>query len=432
MILNVQPSSALRGSATVPGDKSISHRALLLGAIAQGRSQVSGWLPAADCQATLNAVRAMGIVVEQRTPTELVVHGRGLHGLRPPGVDMPLDCQGSGTTMRLLAGLLAGYPMTSVLDGHWGLRRRPMERVAAPLRLMGAAVETLDGRPPITITGGHLHGIDYAMPVASAQVKSAILLAGLYAHGDTIVRQPGPARDHTERMLKAQGVQVKQAGNTITVVPDARPLAPWSLEVPADFSSAAFPLVAALLTPGSEVVLQRTNVNPTRTGLLDALAEMGARFELIGQLEQGGESAADLVVRSSRLHGGIVAGDTVVRMIDEFPIFAVTATQADGETVVRDAKELRVKESDRIAAVAAELRKMGAQIEEEPDGFIIEGPVRLQGGHVDSHGDHRLAMALVIAGLIAQGETAVHGCDVIGDSFPGFVELMQRLGAQIT
>jgi 3-phosphoshikimate 1-carboxyvinyltransferase len=429
--LHVRPGQPLKGSATVPGDKSVSHRALLLGAVAQGTSHVSGWLPAADCQATLRAVRALGVIVEQRAPTELIVHGRGLRGLCPPGPEVPLDCQGSGTTMRLLAGILAGYAATTVLDGHAGLRRRPMERVAVPLRLMGASVQTSDGRPPIAITGGHLHGIDYDLPVASAQVKSAILLAGLYADGCTVVRQPGQARDHTERMLRSQGVELQDAANTITLVPDGRSLAPWSSAVPADFSSAAFPIVAALLVPGSEIVLRQTNTNPTRTGLLDVLLRMGARIEVVGESEQTGEPVADLVVRASDLRASAVDGDVVVRMIDEFPILAVAATQATGETVVRDAQELRVKESDRIAAVAGELRKMGARVEERKDGFVVEGPVCLRGTHVDSHGDHRLAMALVTAGLVAEGDTIVQGCDVIGDSFPGFVELMRSLGARI-
>lgn len=431
MDLRVTPGAALRGDVTVPGDKSISHRALLLGALADGRSEVRGWLPAADCQATLNAVRALGILVEQATPTDLVIHGRGLRGLRPPGPDLPLDCQGSGTTLRLLAGILAGYPQRSVLDGHAGLRRRPMERVAAPLRLMGAAVDTTGGRPPVAVQGGHLQGIDYTMPVASAQVKSAVLLAALYARGETVVRQPGPARDHTERMLRAQGVTVHEDGDAIRLDPPHLPLAPWSLAVPADFSSAAFLLVAGLLVPGSEVTIRQTNVNPTRTGLLDVLQAMGGRIEVINPAAQAGEPLADLCARPATLTGGQVAGDLVVRMIDEFPILAVAATQAQGETTIRDAGELRVKESDRIAAVASELRRLGAHIEEQADGFVVSGPTPLRGTHVDSHGDHRLAMALVVAGLIAGGETVVSGCEVIGDSFPGFVPQLRRLGATI-
>jgi 3-phosphoshikimate 1-carboxyvinyltransferase len=430
MNLRVRPCQNLRGSATIPGDKSISHRALVLGAIAQGVSHVQGWLPAGVCQAMLGAVRALGVTVEQPAPTELIIHSAGLRGLRPPAG--PIDCQGSGATMRMVAGILAGHPFTSILDGHAGLRRRPMERVAAPLREMGATIETHGGCPPLTITGGKLHGIDYAMPVASAQVKTAILLAALYAEGATMVHEPGPGRDHTERMLRAQGVDVKIHDNIITLVPPGlQPLAPCSLSVPADFSSAAFPLVAALLVPGGDLYLESIGVNSTRTGLLDVLRGMGAEIAWLNQAEQGGEPVADLSARSGELRGVEVEGDTVVRMIDEFPILAVAATQAQGETVVRDARELRVKESDRIAAVVGELRKLGASIDERDDGFVVQGPTRLRGAPVHSHGDHRLAMALVVAGLMAEGETVVEGTEAIDESFPGFVDLMRGLGAEI-
>lgn len=429
MRLRIRPCRFLRGVATVPGDKSISHRALLLGAIAQGVSTVRNWLPAADCQATLNSLRVLGVTVEQPSPTQLLVHGVGLRGLSPSPT--PINCHGSGTTMRLLAGVLAGQPSTSILDGHEGLRRRPMDRVAIPLREMGATVETHDGRPPLTITGGRLRGIDYHLPVASAQVKSAVLLAGLYAEGQTVVRQPAPARDHTERMFKAQGVDLKVQDNAITLTPSPHPLAPYSLTIPADFSSAAFPLVAALLVPKAELYLERVGVNPTRTGLLDVLCKMGAEIVWQNGSESGGEPVADLMVRSSGLRGVEVGGELVVRMIDEFPIFAVAATQAEGETLVHDAHELRVKETDRIAAVVAELQALGASIEERDDGFLVKGPTRLRGAPVQAHGDHRLAMALVVAGLIAEGETVVEGTDVIIDSFPGFVGLMRKLGAEI-
>lgn len=429
MRLRVQNCPILRGSATVPGDKSITHRALLLGAIAQGVSTVRNWLPSADCQATLNAVQALAVQVEQVSRSELLVHGVGLRGLnRAPD---PIDCQGSGTTIRLLAGILAGQPFTSTLDGHAGLRRRPMERVAVPLRQMGADIKTNDGCPPLNITGGSLRGIDYHLPVASAQVKSATLLAGLYAEGQTSVHQPGPSRDHTERMLRAQGVAIASRDDTITLTPDSRALAPISLTIPADFSSAAFPLVAALLIGDADVTLKGVGVNSTRTGLLDVLDEMGADITWLNRTEQGGEPVADLAVGPSGLRGIEVYGETVVRMIDEFPIFAVAATQAQGETLVRNARELRVKETDRIASVVAELRALGALIEERDDGFVVEGPTRLHGAQVRSHGDHRLAMALVVAGLVAEGETLVEEADVIADSFPGFVNLMQELGAEI-
>lgn len=442
MRLHIRACQHIRGATSVPGDKSISHRALLLGGIAEGISSVRNWLPAADCQASLNAMRAVGVKIEQESATEVRIDGVGLRGLVPPTA--PIDCQGSGTTMRLLAGILAGQDFTSTLDGHAGLRRRPMERIAAPLREMGADIETSQGRPPLKIRGGKLRGIDYHLPVASAQVKSAILLAGLYAEGPTTVRQPGPARDHTERMLQARGVDVEVRDDVITLTPPARSLAPCSFTVPADLSSAAFPLVAAVLVPRADLLLEGVGLNPTRTGLLDVLQEMGARIDWLNERDQGGEPVADLAIRSqglsdasqggqpAGLHGTQVGGDTVVRMIDEFPILAVAATQASGQTVVRDARELRVKETDRIAAVVSELRALGAAMEERADGFIITGPTRLRGARVDSHGDHRLAMALAVAGLIAEGETVVEGAQVMVDSFPGFVDLMRALGANLS
>ena len=430
MKLVVRPSDGLWGAVRVPGDKSISHRALMLGAIAEGVTRVTNWLPAGDCQATLRCVRALGVPIEQHDATTLTVHGVGCDGLQPPR--QRLDCQGSGTTMRLLAGILAGRPFTSTLDGHDGLRRRPMRRIIEPLRQMGADVGGRDGRfPPLQIRGGNLHGIDYRLPVASAQVKSCILLAGLFADGLTTIREPGPARDHTERMLQAMGADLRIEGPTITLVPQPAPLRPLALQVPGDFSSAAFLLVAGAIVPGSRIVIEDVGGNPTRTGLLDVLYAMGARIDVEDQGESGGEPLIDLAVRSGDLQGAQVDGPLVVRMIDEFPILAVAATQAGGKTVVRDAGELRVKETDRIAAVAAELRKMGAEIEEKPDGFVMHGPTTLQGAVVDSHGDHRLAMALAVAGLVAEGETIVEGAEVISDSYPGFVETLQGLGASI-
>jgi 3-phosphoshikimate 1-carboxyvinyltransferase len=344
--------------------------------------------------------------------------------------------------MRLLAGILAGQAFTSTLDGHAGLRKRPMERVAVPLRQMGASVQTSQGYPPLTITGGNLKGTDYHLPVASAQVKSAILLAGLYADGQTTVRQPGPPRDHTERLLLARGVDLRLQGNAITLTPNSQPLSACSFTVPADFSSAAFPLAAALLISNADLTLEGVGVNPTRTGLLEVLGRMGAEVEWLNSREQGGEPVADLrissrtmrgpsgIEQSTRLRAVEVGGDLVVRMIDEFPILAVVATQAKGDTLVRDARELRVKESDRIAAVAAELRKMGAAIEECEDGFVVKGPTLLHGASVDSRGDHRLAMALAVAGMMAKGETVIEDTEVIGDSFPGFVDLMREIGAK--
>jgi 3-phosphoshikimate 1-carboxyvinyltransferase len=340
--------------------------------------------------------------------------------------------------MRLLAGVCAGQDFLSILDGTPALKRRPMARIVAPLRAMGAAVLGRDnGRlPPLAIRGGNLRGINVTLPVASAQVKSALLLAGLFADAPTIVREPGPTRDHTERMLRAFGVRVEQvkrddAAFAICVRPTLRLRPPTSITIPADFSSAAFFLVAALLVPQSELHIERVGINPTRTGLLDVLRIMGAEIAVKGKHEQGNEPVAEVIVRASNLRSTEVGGDTVVRMIDEFPVLAVAATQADGVTIVRDAAELRVKESDRIATAVTELRALGARIDPRPDGFVIEGPTSLRGAVVDSHGDHRLAMALTVAGLIAQSEVVVQNAECIDDSFPGFAELMRKVGANV-
>jgi 3-phosphoshikimate 1-carboxyvinyltransferase len=451
--LTAQSGAPLRGLARVPGDKSISHRALLLASIAEGTSRVEGFLPAADCLATLRAVRALGIEVEDLGPTQLIVHGRGLHGLREP--DDVLDCARSGTAMRLLAGLLAGQPFLSLLTGDAQLRRRPMARVVEPLRRMGATVLGRDGGrlPPLAVRGGNLRGIDYTLPVASAQVKSALLLASLYADGPTTLRVPGPARDHTERMLLAMGgrlelddwsfdaraCDLQPAASTVQFIPVER-LHSLDLTVPGDFSSAAFLIVAATLVPGSEITVGGVGVNPTRTGLLDALRAMGADVTLHGECTVGGEPMADLAVRTSALRGVEIGGPLVVRAIDELPILAVAATQAQGETVVRDAGELRVKETDRIATTVQELRRLGAEIEPRPDGFVVHGPTPLhspervegQGAAARSHGDHRLAMALAVAGLVASAQTRVDDVDCIADSFPGFQALLARLGGQVS
>jgi len=415
--MRVRQSQPLHGRFLVPGDKSISHRAVIFSALADGPTEIRGFLWAGDTEATVRCMRALGVAVERRA-TGLVVRGQGR--LRAPAG--PLDCARAGTTMRLLAGLLAGQPFTSILDGDPQLRRRPMRRVVEPLRLMGADIRDTDGHAPLTIIGGPLHGIDYTLPIASAQVKSALLLAGLFADGPTTVREPGPSRDHTERMLAAMNARITVAGSTITLSPSHSPLSPLPspFHIPGDFSSAAFLLVAALLVPKSRITIEGVNVNPTRIGLLDVLRQMGAEITLSDERVVGGEPVADLTISSGALRGVEVKGETVVRMIDEFPIFAVAATQAEGKTEIRDAAELRVKESDRIATMVNELRKMGAHLEERPDGFVVEGPTPLTGAVVDSHGDHRVAMALAVAGLIASGETTVTGSEWIGDSFPGF------------
>lgn len=426
--LRIRPAGPLRGQEHVPGDKSISHRALILGAIARRASRIERFLPAADCLATLSVVRALGVEVQELSPTSLIIHGRGLHALQEPAD--ALDCARSGTTMRLMAGLLAGQPFLSVLSGEAQLRRRPMRRIVDPLRLMGATILGRDaGRlPPLAIQGGNLRGIDYTLPVASAQVKSALLLAGLYASGHTVLHVPGPARDHTERMLAAQGASVQTEGNRVQVSPTEF-LESLALVVPGDLSSAAFLAVAALIVPGSEIRLEGVGVNSTRTGLLDVLQVMGGNVTLEDRRSIGGEPVADLVVQASELCAAEIGGETVVRMIDEFPVLAVAATQAHGETVVRDAAELRVKETDRIATTATELCRLGAKIEVQRDGFVVHGPTPLAGNVVYSHGDHRLAMALAVAGLIASGETVVHDVECIADSYPGFVAALERIRA---
>ncbi len=424
--LSVSRSRPLSGEIRVPGDKSISHRALLLGAIADGNSEITGFLPCNDCLATLTCVRALGIEVEKHDETSLMVHGKGQHGLLPPKA--ALDCTRSGTTMRLLSGILAGQPFDSVLTGGPQLLRRPMARVIEPLVQMGARIETECRHAPLTVRGRDLRGITYEMPVASAQVKSAILLAGLYADSPTTVRQPAPTRDHTERMLSAMGAKIFTDGCSVIV--SHSELSPFSIGVPGDFSSAAFPLVAATLVPDSQIRLRGVGINPTRTGLLDVLSAMGADVKVESLHREGNEPVADLTVRASRLHGAEIHGDTVVRMIDEFPILAVAATQADGTTMIRDAAELRVKETDRIAVAVEELRKLGARIEPTPDGFAVQGPTPLHGAAVSSHGDHRLAMALAVAGLVADGTTQIDDIGCADDSFPGFVGLMRTIGGQ--
>jgi 3-phosphoshikimate 1-carboxyvinyltransferase len=427
--MRIRPSGPLRGHIRVPGDKSISHRALILGAIADGASRIENYLPAADCRATLGAIRAIGVEVEEVSGTSLVIHGRGLRGLQEPS-DL-VDCVRSGTTMRLLAGLLAGQPFLSVLGGESQLRRRPMGRIIEPLRLMGATILGRDGGrlPPLAVQGGDLHGIDYTLPVASAQVKSALLLAGLYADSPTTIREPGPARDHTERLLGAMGTRLEPGNREVRELRiwPGESLGALDVEVPGDLSAAAFLVVAAALVSGSEIMVEGVGVNPTRAGLLDSLRAMGAALTVEKRRDVSGEPVADLAVQATELCGVEVDGDTVVRMIDEFPILAVAATQAQGETLVRDASELRVKETDRIATTVAELRRLGAEIEARADGFVVYGPTPLAGTTVHSHGDHRLAMALAVAGLVASGETVVQDVACIVDSFPGFEALLRGI-----
>lgn len=435
--LLIRPQTTpLAGTITVPGDKSISHRAVMLAAIAGGTSTIRNWLPAGDTIATLEAMRVMGVRIEVNRRSiqawDLTIEGRGLRGLQSPR--RPLDCRNAGTCMRLLAGIMAGQSFPSVLDGSEQLRQRPMRRITEPLQQMGAKITAENGRAPLSIQPSALRAIEFRLPVASAQVKSAILLAGLYAKGETRVFQPGPARDHTERMLAAMGVDMVVDGEWIVLKrlkSGEWKLAPLDLTVPGDISSAAFPLIAAAIVPHSQITVTNVGVNETRTGILDMLAAMGASLSLSNERVAGGEPVADLTSSFNELHNAVVGGYTVVRGIDEIPIWAISATQAAGTSAVRDAAELRVKEVDRIGVLAGELRRMGINIEERPDGFTVSGPTRLEGATVGSHGDHRLGMALAIAGLVARGETLIHDAGCVADSFPGFVETMQALGANM-
>ncbi|MFN8471664.1 MAG: 3-phosphoshikimate 1-carboxyvinyltransferase [Anaerolineae bacterium] len=428
--LRVRQQRPLRGSAAVDGDKSISHRAVLLGSLADGETRVCNFLPATDCLTSVTIVRALGADVDVHSPTELTIRGVGAKGWREASTI--LDCGTSGTTARLLAGLLAGQPFFSIMSGAPQLTRRPMRRVVDPLRQMGATILGRGGDTllPLAIRGGGLRGIDYTLPVASAQVKSAILLAGLFADGVTTVREPEATRDHTERMLGAMGAAVERDGKAVHITPLDGPLRSLTLNVPGDISSAAFPLVAAAIIPESDICLDNIGINPTRTGLLDVFDAMGLALDL-RESDQAGEPVADIVLCAAPLTGAEVGGSLIPRLIDELPILAVAATQARSDTVVRDAAELRVKETDRIATTVAELRKLGASVDETPDGFIVHGPTPLHGAEVDSHGDHRLAMALTVAGLAASGETIVADTECIADSFPNFVTVMRALGADI-
>lgn len=409
----------IRGESSVPGDKSISHRAIMLGAVAEGKSEVRGFLPGADCRSTISCFRRLGVPITELSPTHVVVEGQGFEGLKEP--EEVLDVGNSGTTIRLLMGILAGRPFHSVLLGDSSIAQRPMSRVAEPLRRMGAQIRGRAGgnHTPLSILGGPLTGIRYHSPVASAQVKSAILLAGLQASGSTSVTEPALSRDHTERMLGTFGAPVQREGLTVTVSGGAR-LTGQSIQVPGDISSAAFLLAAAAIVPGSELLIRNVGINPTRTGILDVLQMMGARIEVDNVREWAGEPVADLLVRHSPLQGTVVEGELIPRLIDEIPVLAVIATQAEGETIIRDAQELRVKETDRIAVVSHFLNQMGAKVEPTEDGMRIQGPTPLTGAAIHSAGDHRIAMSAYVAGLVAEGKTQILGSEAIDISFPSF------------
>ena len=424
----VEPGSALAGPIRVPGDKSISHRALMFGALASGTTRVTGFLEGEDCLSTLKAVARLGVTVERPAPGEVRIEGVGLRGLR--AADGVLDMGNAGTAMRLFMGLLSAQPFDSELVGDASLMRRPMERVAKPLRSMGARIETQEGRPPVRIRGGAaLHGIHYDMPVASAQVKSAVMLAGLYADGETTVVEPAVTRDHTERMMQSFGADVVARGGSVTVRPAAR-LEAADIAVPGDFSSAAFFIVAACIGAREPVVIEGVGVNPTRTGLLEMLALMGADLRLVNHRSAGAEPVADVEVRPARLRGVRVPERLVPLAIDEFPAFFVAAACAEGETVVTGAEELRVKESDRIAVMARGLDAVGVRNEVLPDGLRIEGGP-IGGGMVDSHGDHRIAMSFAVASLRASAPIEILDVANVATSFPGFAELARGSGIRL-
>lgn len=419
----------LHGDVIVPGDKSISHRAVMLASLANGASRIRGFLEGADTRATARVFGQMGVRIETPAPGERVVHGVGLHGLRAP--DRELDCGNAGTAMRLLAGVLAGQSFDCTLVGDPSLSKRPMRRVTEPLARMGALIETGEGGlPPLCIRGGRsLTGIDFTPPVASAQVKSALLLAGLYADGETSITELHPTRDYTERMLAACGWPVEYSPGTARLS-GGHDLRPIDIDVPADFSSAAFFIVAATLVLGSEMRLRKVGMNPRRTGLLHVLRAMGANIAEENAHEAGGEPVADLIVRHASLRGIDVPELHVADMIDEFPALFVAAACATGVTTIRGAAELRVKESDRIAVMAAGLRALGARIEETPDGAAIEGGA-LHGGRVDAHGDHRCAMSFAVAGAVSTGAISITDCANVATSFPGFLELARSCGLML-
>ena len=424
----VQPGSVQDAAVAVPGDKSISHRAVMLGSIATGTTHISGFLNGEDCLATLAAMSAMGVDTEQHDATTLSIHGVGLHGLQAPTA--ALDMGNSGTAMRLMTGLLAGQSFDSRLVGDDSLTSRPMQRIITPLESMGAAIGSRNGRPPLEVQGGRfLQAIHYDLPMASAQVKSAVLLAGLYADGITSVSEPAVTRDHTERMLTAMGVEVSTASGRIAVA-GGQELTGGPVDVPGDLSSAAFVLLAACISKSADIVVRNVGVNPTRTGVIDILRAMGASIELTNKGERSGEPAADIRVRASHLRGIDVDPALVSLAIDEFPVLFVAAACADGVTRFSGIEELRVKESDRIGAMAEGLRELGIRIEESQDGAEVYGG-KFGGGTVQSFGDHRIAMSLAIAGTVAESAVTVLDTDAVATSFPGFTELFRSLGAVI-
>lgn len=423
--MRIEPVPVLEGHVAVPGDKSVSHRAVLIAALCEGETRISGFGRSADTEATIAAVRALGVDVDEQDVDTLVVRGRGLHGLSAPAG--PLDCGNAGTLMRLLVGVVAGQEGRFELAGDESLSTRPMERVAEPLRRMGAHVETTDGHAPLVVEGAGLRAIDYAPPVPSAQVKSAVLLAGLLADGKTTVVERIETRDHTERLLEQAGARVTRRPGSVSVE-GGHPLRLGEVEVPGDFSSAAALFVAAATVPGSSVTVHGVGLNPRRTGLLDVLEKMGARIAVYNRRQIGGEPAGDVEVRASDLVGATVTPEEAPSLIDELPLLALAACHARGDTVVRGAAELRVKEANRIEGVVEELRRVGGHIRATPDGFRIRGvPARLRGGIVDSRGDHRLAMLGAVVGISSREGVELRDAEAVATSFPGFFELLEQI-----
>ncbi len=424
-----RPGGKLHGTLRVPGDKSISHRSIMLGSLAEGVTKVSGFLEGEDCLATLKAFRAMGVEIEGPQSGKVTIHGVGMHGLHTP--EQALDLGNSGTSMRLLSGLMAGQTFDVTLSGDESLSKRPMKRVTAPLEEMGAVVDTSsDGTPPIAIKGSaSLKGIDYTMPVASAQVKSCLLLAGLYADGTTCVTEPASTRDHTERMLSGFGYSVTRSDNKVCLQGGGS-LTACTLDVPADISSAAFFMVGAAIAEGSDLLLEHVGINPTRTGVINILRAMGAVIDLSNERDVGGEPVADIRVRASKLKGIHIPEDQVPLAIDEFPVLFIAAACAEGETLLTGAEELRVKESDRIQVMADGLQILGVDARPTPDGMLIKGGA-IGGGRVNSHGDHRIAMAFAIASLRAEGEITIDDCANVNTSFPDFLSLAASAGLQV-
>jgi 3-phosphoshikimate 1-carboxyvinyltransferase len=422
----ISPASKISGSITLPGDKSISHRYAMLAAIAEGPSTIYNYSTGADCQSTLGAVEALGVKVERR-PDAVVVHGQGLRGLREPAGQ--LDAGNSGSTIRMLSGILAAQEFTSRIGGDESLSRRPMDRIMRPLGEMGASIEAREGRfPPLAIRGGPLKAIDYSLPMASAQVKTCVLFAGLYADGTTTVREPAPTRDHTELALREFGANIDVRPRVISVEGGAR-LTGRELRVPGDLSSAAFFLVAALLLPGSELAICGVGLNPTRSALLDFLASIGAGVKTPEVFQTSGELVGNIVIRHNRVRGGVLEGAMTAALIDEIPALAVLGASSEDGLQVRDAAELRVKETDRIATIAENMKRMGVAIDVRPDGFYVPGKQRFKAAALDSFGDHRIAMAFAVAALTADGECTLENAEAASVSFPEFYNTLRQIAA---